>query len=533
MQEEPSQRHEHERLLSESAKDDGAFTEMTRMGSHRDQRASHEIRSESPSNLTHYHDDPLSSSIPADRIQSNAPFLPTSPLHSSPAAPAAPYRLYPIRFFGLFQPSLLKIVVSWFWLSYVPVSNTAADFFSTTPRHISWLSTGFLFAFVVASPPTVYALHKGGPRLALIIASLLILLGNWIRYAGTRAMRGESKEGNLRVVMFGQILIGLAQPFVLAAPTRFSDLWFSPQGRVTATAVASLANPFGGALGQLITPFLCTKASEIPNMTLYVAIISTVATIPTLFLPAKPPTPASSSSSASPTNPKSSSLASTIKSTLVKNPSFHLLTASFTVYVSLFNALSSLLTPLLTPYAFSETQSGIAGGLLILIGLVSSAITSPILDRYNEKPWLRLLVIKTLVPTVALAYLAFIFAPGTVGNGRGGVAPVYVISSILGAASFSLVPIALEFLVDVTYPAGAEFSSTIAWAGGQLFGGIFIIVAGKLMGDGGKGTAGGEAATKEGTIRALVFFAVMAVLGAIPAMMLKKQGGGGGRGRGR
>ncbi|KAI4267518.1 MAG: hypothetical protein LQ337_008308, partial [Flavoplaca oasis] len=69
--------------------------------------------------------------------------------------------------------------------------------------------------------------------------------------------------------MFGQILIGLAQPFVLSAPTYYSSLWFSPRGRVSATAVASLANPLGGALGQLINPFLATSPKDIPYMTLY------------------------------------------------------------------------------------------------------------------------------------------------------------------------------------------------------------------------------------------------------------------------
>jgi FLVCR family MFS transporter 7 len=73
--------------------------------------------------------------------------------------------------------------------------------------------------------------------------------------------------------MFGQILSGFAQPFVLAAPTRYSDLWFTDRGRVTATAVMSLANPFGGALAQLIDPFWADHASDIPNMVLYIAII--------------------------------------------------------------------------------------------------------------------------------------------------------------------------------------------------------------------------------------------------------------------
>lgn len=74
-------------------------------------------------------------------------------------------------------------------------------------------------------------------------AAALVLVGNWVRYAGARA-----RGGNFGAVAFGQVLIGFAQPFVLAAPTRYSELWFSERGRVSATAVASLANPFGAAV---------------------------------------------------------------------------------------------------------------------------------------------------------------------------------------------------------------------------------------------------------------------------------------------
>jgi MFS family permease len=176
------------------------------------------------------------------------------------------YRVYKRRFFGLSQLVLLNIIVSWDWLSFSPVSKTSAEYFETSETAINWLSTSFLFAFCVAAPFTIYALNKAGPKAAIIVASCLLLAGNWIRYGGTRG-------GNFGAVMLGQILVGLAQPFVLSAPTRYSDLWFSEKGRVSATAVASLANPLGGALGQLINPLWATKASDIPNMILYISII--------------------------------------------------------------------------------------------------------------------------------------------------------------------------------------------------------------------------------------------------------------------
>ena len=424
------------------------------------------------------------------------------------------YRVYRIRWFGLAQLILLNIVVSWDvgdvhlqcssstryvrllkaipqWLSFSAVANTAADFYSTNPSIINWLSTGFLFAFVAASPATIWTLHTGGPRLAIITAAIFILFGNWIRFAGAR-----TSPPNFGLTMFGQILIGLAQPFVLSAPTRYSDIWFTPSGRVSATAIASLANPFGGALGQLINPFLASKASDIPNMVLYVAIISTVASIPSFFIPAKPPTPVSPSSTHT-----APGLRDTVR-LLRANPNFYLLFIPFGVYVGFFNSLSSLLTQVMTPYGFSETESGIAGAVLILVGLVSAAVTSPLMDR--TKAYLPF--IKIAVAIIALCYLAFIWAPGT----RGLVAP-YVILAILGAASFSLVPVALEWLVEVTFPVGPEAGSTICWTGGQLFGAIFIVVSDALK----AGKGGDPPFTMS---KALVFQAVVSAA-AVPCAM--------------
>lgn len=142
------------------------------------------------------------------------------------------------------------------WLTFAPVSTSSAVYFNVSETAINWLSTGFLFAFVVACPLVIYLLHRG-PKDSIIAASVLLLLGNWIRYAGTRA-----NGGIFGVVMFGQILTGLAQPFVLAAPTRYSDMWFTERGRVGATALASLANPFGGAVRPPVHPPLVILTNE-------------------------------------------------------------------------------------------------------------------------------------------------------------------------------------------------------------------------------------------------------------------------------
>jgi predicted MFS family arabinose efflux permease len=155
------------------------------------------------------------------------------------------------------------------WLSFSANSTTVSQYYGVSESAVNWLSTAFLFAFVFIAPVVILTLNRGGPKPSIITASVLILLGNWIRYGATRA----GPQGNFGGVMFGQLLTGFAQPFVLSAPTRYSDLWFTNRGRIAATAAMSLANPFGGALAELIDPFWAGNPGDIPNMVLYVAII--------------------------------------------------------------------------------------------------------------------------------------------------------------------------------------------------------------------------------------------------------------------
>jgi MFS transporter, FLVCR family, MFS-domain-containing protein 7 len=177
----------------------------------------------------------------------------------------------------------------------------------------------------------------------------------------------------------------------------------------------------------------------------------------------------------------------------------------FTVYVGLFNSISSLINQLLQPYSFTETQAGIAGALLIVVGLVTAAITSPIIDKTKTF----LFAIKLQVPIVAISYLAFTWAPQT----RNIAAP-YAILSVLGAASFSLVPVVLEYLIELTHPVSPEVTSTICWSGGQLLGGIFILVSNALRDPGpNDGSLDDHTNRPPGNMwRALIFQTVIAMV---------------------
>ncbi len=71
--------------------------------------------------------------------------------------------------------------------------------------------------------------------------------------------------------------------------------------------------------------------------------------------------------------------------------------------------------------------------------------------------------------------------------------------------------------MEVTWPVGPEVSSTICWAGGQLLGGIFIVISDALK-------AGKEGEPPFGMSKALIFEAVVAIAVVPCAFLLGRIG---------
>jgi FLVCR family MFS transporter 7 len=139
------------------------------------------------------------------------------------------------------------------------------------------------------------------------------------------------------------------------------------------------------------------------------------------------------------------------------------------------------------------------------VGIIAAAILSIINDRIHAY----VPIIKILTPIVAASYLAFLFAPPTHT-----VTAPYFILAILGAASFGLMPVVLEYVVEVTFPVSPEVTSTILWASGQFLGAIFLIIMGELKDN--EGLEHGTGDYPPGNMqRALVFEAIICCLTAV------------------
>ena len=159
------------------------------------------------------------------------------------------FRLYKRRFYGLAHLTLLSFAIGWGYAAPSVVATTAKDWYGISFATLNYLSIAGSLVFIVPAPFVIWTLNKWGPKWGIVIASIFMILGNWIIYAG-------AATHNFKVNIAGTIIHSLAQPFAICAPTRYSRIWFSDRGRTSATAVTSLAYPLGAGFGALTGPFM-------------------------------------------------------------------------------------------------------------------------------------------------------------------------------------------------------------------------------------------------------------------------------------
>ncbi|ANB15860.1 hypothetical protein AWJ20_3504 [Sugiyamaella lignohabitans] len=406
------------------------------------------------------------------------------------------YKVYKRRWFGILVLALLNICASWGWLSFAAISPLVAEYFNLESQApVNWLSTVILFSYIVISPLVWWVLVKYNIRYALILCSIFIIVGNWVRYAGV-------KTGNFGATMFGQILIGFAQPFALSSPAYYTDIWFTSSSRVSANAIASLANPLGGAIAQLVGPAIVLQADQLPTFIVITAGVTTACGLLSFIVPIRPELPACPSSTIVKMGANDS-----IKM-LLTSIKFIAVLVMFSIYVGFFNAFSTYTAQIMVPYGYSTNEAGIAGAILIVCGIVFAAVTSPLVDRTHIFIW----IIVIQVPLICGGYIAAVFMCTESGQLVG----PYLVSAILGATSFSLLPIFLEWTQEQTSPADPAVSSSLLWIGGQLFGAIFIIVMNALKYPDNVGNPPGNMR------RSLIFQAVIACVGLLPIIVIFK-----------
>ncbi|KAI9032874.1 major facilitator superfamily domain-containing protein [Phycomyces nitens] len=379
------------------------------------------------------------------------------------------FRTYRIRFYGLLLIGLLNIVSSLNWLAVAPVPDYASEFFGDIGLTlVNWFSNVFLLTYIIAGPISSYVFDHYSIKTGILLGASLQTLGSWLRFFSSYV---KNDSGRFGLAMVGQVICAFGQPFILNSSTPYASLWFSSNGRSSASMVSGLANAVGMAVADLILPAIVLDSSDMWMGFLIIACATTAILVPTIFIPVKPKTPPSYSAL---TKMDHAIPFRTAVIQLLKNRDFVIIFITFGIACGLFSTVTSLMTQIVSPYGVSVDDAGFLGAAFIIAGIVGAVLVGLFVDRTMKHK----LVLKAFVPMVGFMYLALLFVVKENNFGA-----IMAISALLGFFTFSLLPVALELSVECSYPVSEAVSSSMLWICSQVFGLIFLVAMDALRED--------------------------------------------------
>ncbi|KAM6150874.1 solute carrier family 49 member A3 isoform 3-T3 [Erethizon dorsatum] len=321
------------------------------------------------------------------------------------------------------------------WLSFAPVADVIAQHFLLSMEQVNWLS---LIYFAVAIPSGIVAIWvldsvglraavsqtlplafsgTGGPlRLdigamascadqglpvaldsgtavgwlevgvpcglewaAAFGLSLQTILGAWLNFLGSalRALpcMAVGIPNPFAFFMAGQSLCALAQTLVIS-PAKLAALWFPEHQRATANMIATMSNPLGVLVANLLSLALVKKGEDIPLMLGVYIIPASLACLlaTTCIWESVPPIPPSAGAASSTSEKFLPGLL-----LLLQNKAYVILAMCFGGGIGVFSSFSALLEQILCVSGYSSVaqlqgQAIVLAAICSLLGLFGFAV---------------------------------------------------------------------------------------------------------------------------------------------------------------
>ncbi|XP_072251251.1 solute carrier family 49 member A3 [Leuresthes tenuis] len=373
------------------------------------------------------------------------------------------FKVYKRRWFMLLVLCLLNCSNATIWLTFAPVADQSAQYLKVSLGDINWLSLVYIVVAIPLSFGTTWMLDTVGLRITLVLGSWLNMLGALGRLCGTP----ESGVYQLKyvLVMVGQTLGALAQPLIIFTPTKLAALWFPDSQRATANTIASMSNPLGILLANILSPMIVRTSEHIPLLLLIYAVpacfICFLATVG--IRSNEPPTAPSASAESSASEPFVQGF-----KLLLRNKAYLVLLLCFGSGIAVFTCFSILLEQILCVQGYTNDFAGLCGALFIVFGILGSGA----LGLYVDKTKKFIEATKINMSLSALACIAF----SVVSLMPQQKIAVATVCSLLGLFGFSIYPVVMELSVESSYPVGEATATGLIFVSGQVLSVLYIII---------------------------------------------------------
>ncbi|XP_033069263.1 solute carrier family 49 member A3 isoform X2 [Trachypithecus francoisi] len=372
------------------------------------------------------------------------------------------HRTYARRWVFLLMVSLVSCCNAMLWLSFAPVADIIAEHFVLSMAQINWLSLVYLVVSTLFGVVAIWVLDSVGLRGATILGAWLNFAGSVLRIVPCVVV---GTQNPFAFLMGGQSLCALAQSLVIFSPAKVAALWFPQHQRATANMLATISNPLGVLVANVLSPALVKEGEDIPLMLgVYAIPAGVVCLLSTICLrESVPPTPPSAGATSS----TSEKFLDGLK-LLVQNKAYVILAVCFGGCLGISYSFSTLLQQILCASGYSNGFSGLCGALFIAFGILGALALGPYMDRtkhFTEATKIGLCLVS--LACMAFALLSLL---------QGQIFALATTCSLLGLFGLSVTPVAMELAVECSFPVGEGAAVGLIFVLGQAEG-ILIMLA--------------------------------------------------------
>jgi MFS family permease len=359
----------------------------------------------------------------------------------------ANYKVYGYRWVMLLVFMVVAAANQLLWITFASITADSTKYFGVSDLEIGLLSLSFMAVYIITAVPASWVIDTYGIRVAVGIGAAL---------TGVFGLLRGLAAPNYTLVLVAQIGIAVGQPFILNATTKLAARWFPIQERATASGLGSLAVYVGIVAGLALTPYLLLMSNMRAMLIGYGLFALAAAVVFFAFARENPP------SAPCPPGQEARSLVFDGLKQSLRNRNFIYLLVIFFIGLGIFNAVTTWIEDIVRPRMFTSTQAGIAGGLMVLAGVIGAVILPTLSDHYRKR-----------VPFIILAVAGAI--PGLIGiTYATNYAELLTSSFILGFFLLSAGPLGFQYGAEITFPAPEGMSYGLLLLVGQISGIVLI-----------------------------------------------------------
>lgn len=250
------------------------------------------------------------------------------------------------------------------WLNFAPILTQIQARYGVDELTASLLVLVFPLIYVLLSLPAGRIVDSRGYRVAIGGGATVMAAFSALRIY----------DDSFWLLLVAQIGIAVAQPFIVNGISKLVIDWFDPEQGALATGLCTMGMFIGMAAGLAATPPLVAGLELRGAMLVFAAI--TVAAAVAFWLVVRP----------NPAAPGSNAPATTGgERVLLRDRRLLLLFALALLGLGEFNGLTTWLEEILKPQGFDSESAGLAGGVLVLGGIVGAVVIPLLSDKLRRR----------------------------------------------------------------------------------------------------------------------------------------------------